>query len=146
MLHSQTQKHIVHVCSIVKLRNTLCLCNGDPLRLCNRDTLCLCNGDTLCLCNTDTLCLCHRDAKSLTNRFENKNTGACGTSLCAEFWYGSDGDSHLGWGPCKSSVFDEKHTMVFVHVFVCIRYASVYILMHPYASVCVPKPTKYLLK
>ncbi len=76
-------------------------------------------------------------SKSLTNQVQKRNLELFSTSLCAEFRYGSDGESHLGWGPCKSSVFDEKHTTVFVHVFVCIRYASVYIRMHPYASVCV---------
>ncbi len=90
------------------------------------------------------------------NQVQKKDLELFSTSLCAEFRYGSDGESHLGWGPCKSMVFDETHTMVFVHVFVCIRYASGYIRMHPYASVCVcmrpyasvciPKPTKYVLK
>ena len=170
MLYSKTQTFLVHVCFIVKLRNTLCLCNRDTSCLCNRDTaclcnrdtsclctrdtLCLCNRDTMCLCNRDTLCLCHRDAKSLMNRFEKQQTnGACGTSLCAELRYGSDGDSHLGWGPSKSNVFDEKHkkggcTCVCMHPlwFRIHPYASVCIRMHPYASACVPKPTKYLLK
>ena len=72
--------------------------------------------------------------KSLTNQVQKKDLELFSTSLCAEFRYGSDGESHLGWGPYTSSVFDEKHTTVFVHVFVCIRYASVYIRMRPYTS------------
>ena len=37
-----------------------------------------------------------------------------GTSLYTESRYVSDGDSHLGWGPYKSSGFDEKYSTVLV--------------------------------
>ena len=43
-----------------------------------------------------------------------KHLGALSPSSGANFRYGSDGDSHIGWEPRKSIVFDETHTTVLV--------------------------------